>query len=200
MHHQRIAAAYDSIAEKYAASDDQMPPALIARCRDFLSSLKSSARILDAGCGAGRDMAWMESQGFHVIGIDLSTGMLAQARKIVKGELIHMDFSHLTFPASSFDAIWCNASLLHIPKSQMSDTLTQMHNLLIPGGHLYLGLQEGEGEQWQVTRFGVERFFARYSPPEIEAILSQTGFAIQHFHHDTTGPQSWLNILTSRAK
>jgi ubiquinone/menaquinone biosynthesis C-methylase UbiE len=192
---QRIEAVYDRIAAEYAASDGKMLPSLVERGTLFLSSIGPGARVLDVGCGAGRDMAWMEAQGFHVTGVDLSTGMLDQARRLVQGKLLHMDMSHLAFPPASFEGIWCNASLLHIPKAQAPEVLGQMHRVLIPGGWLYFSLQEGDGERWEVTRFGVERFFARYVSEEAEALLSQTGFSVDKRYQDQTGLRPWLNFL-----
>ncbi len=70
-----------------------------------------------------------------------------------------------------------------------------MHRVLVPGGTLHLGLQEGEGEKWEVTRFDVERFFVRYTLEEAETLLTQTGFSLDERHQDTTGPRHWLNFL-----
>lgn len=195
MHRQRLEAAYDHVAAQYAEQNAIMPPLLVELAAHFLARLEPGEHILDAGCGDGRHMAWMEAHGLQVTGIDISTGMLAQARALVRGELLQMDMCHLTFPPASFAGIWCCASLLHIPKAQAAEALREMHRVLIPGGMLHLGLQEGEGEQWEVTRFDVERFFARYTLEEAEALLTQTGFAIDERHHDTTGPRHWLNFL-----
>jgi ubiquinone/menaquinone biosynthesis C-methylase UbiE len=172
-----------------------MPPLLVKLATRFLARLEAGAKVLDIGCGDGKHMAWMESHGLHVTGIDISTGMLAQARTIVRGELLKMDMCHLTFPPASFAGIWCSASLLHLPKAQAPDALRQMHRILTPEGTLFLGLQEGEGEGWQVTRFGVERFFARYTSEEVETLLSQTNFSLNEYHRDATGPRPWLNFF-----
>jgi len=195
LHYQRIEDAYDGIAPEYARSNAEMPPEIIERGIRFLAYLALGARILDVGCGAGRDMAWMEERGFSVTGIDLSTGMLAQARTHVKGELLQMEMSALTFPAASFEGIWCNASLLHVPKVQVPTVLRQMRRVLVPEGMLYLGIQEGSGEGWEVTRFGVERFFARYALDEIEALLSQAGFSLLEYERNEAGSRHWLTFM-----
>lgn len=194
---QRIEAAYDQIAAAYAAADGNMQPNLIERGTRFLASIGPGARVLDIGCGAGRDMAWMEAHGFHITGVDLSAGMLAQARTIVQGELIQMDMGQLDFHPASFEGIWCNASLLHIPKAQVPAVLQQMRRVLVPTGKLHLSIQEGSGEKWEVTRFGVERFFARYTPEEMEELLSQNGFSIDEYYLDESGPRRWLNFLVT---
>jgi len=61
-------------------------------------------------------MAWFESQGLTVTGIDLSTGVLAYARGQVRGNLLAMNMTHLGFRTAHFDGAWCCASLLHVPK------------------------------------------------------------------------------------
>ncbi len=195
MNRQRMEAAYDRVAAQYAEQNAIMSPQLVERATRFLAHLEPGAHILDAGCGDGRHMAWMEAHGLQVTGIDISSGMLAQARALVRGELLQMDMCQLTFPPASFAGVWCSASLLHIPKAQAPEALREIHRVLIPGGTLNLGLQEGEGERWEVTRFDVERFFARYTLEEAETLLTQAGFAIDERHRDTTGPRHWLNFL-----
>ncbi len=103
---QRMEAAHDRVAAQYAEQNAIMPPLLVEFATRFLTRLEPGANILDVGCGDGRHMAWMEAQGLHATGIDISTGMLAQARPHVQGELLQMDMCHLTFPPASFAGIW----------------------------------------------------------------------------------------------
>ncbi len=79
----------------------------------------------------------------------LSNEMLAQARMRVRGEVVQMDMCQLTFPAASFEGIWCCASFFHIPKAQATTALSQMQRVLIPEGMLYLSLLEGQDETWE---------------------------------------------------
>ncbi|WP_165422912.1 class I SAM-dependent methyltransferase [Ktedonosporobacter rubrisoli] len=201
MHRHRLETAYDRIAQEYAERNHMVPP-LIQMGSRFLSRLRPGTRVLDVGCGDGLHMAWMEAQGFQVTGIDLSTGMLAQARaRGVQGKLVQMDMCHLAFPPASFEGIWCCASLLHLPKAQAPMALDQLHRVLVPRGMLYLSIQEGEGEQWEVTRFAeVERFFARYTSQEAKALLSQAGFSLDECHRDEAGPRQWISFLAKVAE
>jgi len=146
---EQVEAAYDQIADRYAATTAVMPARVVEFGTRFVSHLPHAACVLDAGGGPGYHMAWMEAQGVHVTGIDLSNEMLAQARMRVRGEVVQMDMCQLTFPAASFEGIWCCASFFHIPKAQATTALSQMQRVLIPEGMLYLSLLEGQDETWE---------------------------------------------------
>jgi SAM-dependent methyltransferase len=68
--------AYDGIAEIYASRNARLPDIYVELGLRFLALARPGRDVLDAGCGVGRDLAWLESQGCHMIGIDLSRGML----------------------------------------------------------------------------------------------------------------------------
>ncbi len=176
----RMRATYDTIAASFAEQTARMPVQYEDMGRRFLALLPVSSSILDVGCGAGRDMAWLEALGAGVTGVDLSPGMLAQARRRVRGPLFEMDMRHLGFPDSSFGGIWCMASLLHLPKAEAPRALAEMRRVLVPAGVLALTIQEGEGEVWETEAYGhaVERYFARYSPQEAERMLADAGFLV----------------------
>ncbi len=162
MHGTRMAEAYDQLADDYAVVNAVMPPHLIEFGHRFLSLTGAHARIIDIGCGAGRDMAWLEAQGAVVIGIDLSPGMLAQARSRVRGDLMRMDMRRLDFPTGHFQGAWCMASLLHLPKHEALGVLGEIRRVLVPGGVLHLSLQEGDGEGWETAPYRAERPVERF--------------------------------------
>jgi SAM-dependent methyltransferase len=136
----RMKSAYDTIASQYAERYQVMPSVLADLCQTLLNRLPPAPSILDAGCGAGRDMVWFEAHGCNVTGIDLSPGMLERARQILSGPLLEMDLTAIDLPIGSFDGIWCNAALLHIPKKTAPDVLRQFSTVLKPGGTLVLGV------------------------------------------------------------
>lgn len=194
----RVAVAYDAYAAKYATIHAAMPFGLLDLAERFLARLGSEARVLDLGCGAGRDMAWMEARRARVTGVDLSAGMLAQARDIVRGPLAQMDMCHLALTTGSFDGGWCCASLLHVPKAQAPEALAEIRRVLVPEGTLYLGVQEGEGEVWERTPDGiVERFFARYAMDEALELLSQAGFMVIDRSREDAGTRRWLSFIAT---
>lgn len=143
----------------------------------------------------------MEAQGFHITGIDISNEMLTQARMRVRGELGQMDMCQLTFPPASFEGIWCCSSFFHLPKAQATTALSQMQRVLVPEGMLYLSLLEGRDETWEKeSRFaGVERFFARYTSEELEALLWEAHFSLVECWPDVAdSAHTWLNFLAKK--
>ena len=195
----RIRAAYDRIAADYAALNAAMPRESMDAGTRLLGLAGAGAQLLDAGCGAGRDMAWLEAQGAQMIGVDLSRGMLAQARQITRGSLAQMDLRRLAFRDGRFDGVWCAASLLHLPKAEAPAALRELHRVLRPGGLLHLSIQEGEGERWESNPFGtVERLFARYSAEAAAALLDDTGFTVLHSVVNDAGTRRWLSFLARR--
>ncbi len=197
--HARIQKAYDQIAPHYAARNSEMRDGLIDLAAQFLELTGQPAHILDLGCGAGRDMVWFESQGAFVVGADLSTGMLAQARQLVRGPLVQADMLALPFQPERFNGVWCMASLLHLPKSEAPSALTEIKRILKPSGTLALGLHEGEGETWEVNPYhgSAERFFSRYQLDEVEELLVSNGFRVLLKGANTAGPRNWLRFLAA---
>ena len=197
--HTRIQAAYDQIAPHYAARNSEMRDGLIDLATQFLELTGQPTHILDLGCGAGRDMAWLEAQGASVVGADLSTGMLSHARHLVRGPLVQADMLMLPFPLRQFDGVWCMASLLHLPKAEAPSALAEIKRVLTPGGSLALGLHEGQGETWEVNPYhgSAQRFFSRYQSVEVEEMLISAGFRVLLKGSNTTGPRNWLRFLAT---
>jgi ubiquinone/menaquinone biosynthesis C-methylase UbiE len=193
-------AVYDQIAEEFADVTADMPPELITAADQFLSITKPGAPILDLGCGAGRDMAWLESRGITVVGSDLSAGMLAQARLRARGSLVQADMRRLPFKTGRFQGVWCCAALLHLSKAHAPHALAEMRRVLGSGGTLFVSVQKGMEEGWEpTTRYGepVERFFARYRAEEMTTLLVESGFEIRDHMADSAGSRHWLSFLTT---
>ncbi|HEV2107801.1 MAG TPA: class I SAM-dependent methyltransferase [Thermomicrobiales bacterium] len=191
--------AYDRIAADYAVRNAAMPPALIELGGRLLERTGPGARVLDAGCGVGRDMAWLEAHGARVIGVDISAGMLAEARTRASGPLLRLDMRSLAFADDSFDGVWCVASLLHLPKSDVPPTLAEFHRVLVPGGTIVLSLQHGAGEEWERDPYGkgTRRFFARYSLGEATTLLTGAGFMVIERGSDVARARHWLSFLAT---
>ncbi len=198
---QRVTAAYDLVAAAYADRNVAMSDALIGLGGRALAraDVGSGIRVLDVGCGVGRDLAWFRAQGARVIGIDRSAGMLAMANDAVDGGVARMDMQALAFRMGSFDLIWCIAPLLHLPKREAPMALAEMRRVLRPGGVLALSLQEGNGEAWDTGPYTNDpvdtRFFARYTLDEATALLQRGGFSVCERGVDDGRGRQWLRLL-----
>jgi ubiquinone/menaquinone biosynthesis C-methylase UbiE len=102
-------------------------------------------KILDAGCGTGKDISYFSSLGYEVIGIDLSEGMLKEAKETLKNRpnvcLIRGDFRTTGFPDNYFDGIWSSASLVHLPQNEKKRALIEFNRILKEDGILCVGIQ-----------------------------------------------------------
>ena len=192
-------AAYDQIAARYAQANAAMPTELEVAAARFCQLVGPGAWVLDLGCGAGRDMAWLERLGLNVIGVDYSSGMLAQALVQTNGPLLLMDLRHLGLRDLQFQGVWCCASLLHLPKSEVPQTLAEMRRVLAPGGVLFLSVQRGVGEVWErCTYADAERFFSRYEQSEMAALLSECGFTTTQSTSNSGSTRLWLQYFAVR--
>lgn len=161
-------------------------------------------RVLDAGCGPGRDSQWFHERGFAVVGIDLSAGMLAEARRRVPDvEFRQGDLRALDFPSESFDGIWCNAALVHLPRGDVPRVLASFRRLL-GHGFLYVSVKAGQGEEIEERGYGSgnPRFFTYFSRAELELFVERAGFEVRRVWEDEPVDGSlrgWLSVLGQTA-
>ena len=87
---------------------------------------------------------------------------------------------NINFPVNSFDGIWSMASILHIPKLEVKDTIIKFREVLKTNGIIYISVKLGEGEKFvKRDRYkGLEKFFAFYTESEIADLLENCGFEI----------------------
>lgn len=148
---------------------------------DFFIDKLNGDKILDIGCGSGRDAEYFVSKGLDVTGIDLSNRFIEISQaKVPKAKFIKMDMRNINFPVNSFDGIWSMASILHIPKLEVKDTIIKFREVLKTNGIIYLSVKLGEGEKFvKRDRYkGLEKFFAFYTESEIADLLKNCGFEI----------------------
>ena len=195
---QITSATYDRIAADYAARAAGAAPETLARIRErFAALLAPGARVLDVGCGPGWEAARLRDLGLRAYGLDRSCGMLAEARAL--GVLLLLgDMRALPLPEAALDGLWVCASFLHIPKCDAPAVLHEFRRTLRPGGALYIGVKEGDGERWVEHRAGLQRFFAFYRPDELDDLLAAHGFVVTKgwLYADSLGrPERWINRI-----
>jgi 8-oxo-dGTP pyrophosphatase MutT (NUDIX family) len=167
--------AYDETAAEFAARF--WGTDLSAQLDRLCAYLQPGARVVDVGCGPGRDLLGLAERGFWAVGVDRSAGMLRQALARGARGLVQADARALPFAAGALDGAWASASLLHLPKAELPAALAEMRRAL-GHGHVYLTLKQGEGESWRDEGRERRRFFAYYHPAEVELALERAGFHV----------------------
>ena len=178
---QPTVAAYDKSAADFAADWHARPAPgdLHALVRRFFRP----GQTADIGCGSGREVAWLNANGFPAMGFDPSDGLLAQARArypdltFVSAALPDLD----GVPDASFDNVLCETVLMHLPRDAIAPSIRRLLAILRPGGWLYLS--------WRVTagadqRDAQGRLYAAFEPGLITDALA--GAAILLDAHATS--------------
>lgn len=163
---------YDKYAEKYFQINNSIDE--IKNLLEIFVENLNGEKILDVGCGHGRDAKFFSDLGYEITGVDLSEKLLEIARKNApKAEFYLMDMRNLAFPSDYFDGIWACASFLHIPKKDSRKTLDEFYRVLKPNGLLYLSVKEGYGEGFvKSAQYGnEERYFAFYNSKELKELV-----------------------------
>lgn len=152
-------------------------------------------RILDFGCGPGRDLKAFSGLGHETIGLDGCERFVEFARRYGGCEVWHQDFLNLRLPAEYFDGIFANAALFHIPSPELPRVLEELWATLKPDGVLFSSNPRGENEEgWSGGRYG-----AYYNLERWRELVTAAGFSeIAHYYRPAGRPreqQPWLASL-----
>ena len=125
----------------------------------FARRLMPGSRLLDVGCGSGRDLLWFKQRGVQAIGFERSPGLAALARHHAGCEVIEGDFETFDFSKMAVDAVLLCGSLVHVPHRRLPAVLENIvaalkrqqvqcaeTRLCGDAGLLYVSLKEGRGE------------------------------------------------------
>lgn len=138
---------------------------------EFMGRIPQAGRILDAGCGDGRDCKVFADRGFKVTGIDLTPEFLELAsQKVPTGNFYYMDMRNLSFEDNYFDGVWSCASVVHMDRQGVAQFLNEARRVLKPNGVLYLAAKEGP----QPVVYGAKTFFF-YDAKDIASLVSDSG-------------------------
>lgn len=112
----------------------------------FLASVPEGSRILDAGCGSGRDAKAFAERGYDVVAFDASPELARLASAHCGFDVAARTFDDVD-EVDTYDGIWCCASLLHVPRAALEPTIARLWGALRHGGTLYTSFKQGQGER-----------------------------------------------------
>ena len=143
--------AYDTVAKDYATllPDTRAEASLdLAMIDAFAEAVTSgdAARVLDAGCAAGRMSRYLADRGCVVEGVDLSSSMVAMARRDHPDLVFDVgSLTDLPYPGEQFAGVMLWYSIIHTPPTGQARIFEEVRRVLRPGGHVLVGFQSGEG-------------------------------------------------------
>ena len=149
-------------------------------------------RILDLGCGPGRDLKAFAALGHVAVGLDGSKCFAAMARQYSGCEVLEQDFLQLELAPESFDGVFANAVLFHVPSEVLPRVLRDLRSALKPRGVLFSSNPRGNNEEgWSRGRYGVFHDWDTWRRFMLEA-----GFEELHHYYRPAGlpheQQPWL--------
>lgn len=172
--------AYNTNASEYAGRPGKFPtPPHVLR---LIKTLKVDDKVVDLGCGPGRDTKHFIQAGIKYLGIDFSEETLKIARKNnPKVQFQTADLRLLDFPPGSVNAFMAIASLYHLTKSDFKQLMSKLFLQLTKDGQLLMVMKKGASEKLERDRRYETgyKFSAYYSKKELENILKHTGFKIK---------------------
>lgn len=167
---QKTRAAYDKDAAAFAKDWHQQPPPVDLHeiiKRFFIADGVSA----DIGCGSGREVAWLNANGFPARGFDASNGLLAEARRrypqfdFVQAELPGLD----GIAANTFDNVLCETVVMHLDHASIASSVRRMFEIVRSSGILYLSWRVTDGDD---QRDGQDRLYAAFAPSLVRSELT----------------------------
>ncbi|GAB3175646.1 class I SAM-dependent methyltransferase [Myceligenerans halotolerans] len=186
--------AYDTVAEDYAAffhdtrnetADDL---ALIDTFADAVSESPRPCVVLDAGCGTGRMSRYLAARGVTVRGVDLSPGMIAQARQAQPDASFDVgSLTDLPYDDGMFAGVLLWYSIIHTPAPAQPKIFAEVRRVVRDGGPVLVGFQTGEGVHdvapaYRRRGHDVELLRYPFTPDQVTRWMSDAGLREIHRH------------------
>ena len=164
----------------------------------FVALLPERGKILDAGCGSGRDSKAFKELGYDVEAFDATAEMVELAADYARVPVRLQTFAEVD-ESERYDGIWCCASLLHVPAAELPDAMLRLARALKAGGVWYVSFKYGDGEREKDGRH-----FTDLNERELEKLVGSLDGVSIHSTWQTEDKRPgrdeiWLNALLCKA-
>ncbi|MCR5420779.1 MAG: class I SAM-dependent methyltransferase [Lachnospiraceae bacterium] len=184
---------YDKHASQYFERTSQVD--LVALYKEFLKYIPEGGRIMDLGCGSGRDVKWFREHDYDAYGLDASEELV----KIARNQFdipVEVGLIEEWVADEVFDGIWCCASLMHLDDMSFDKFLSNLRCNLRLGGALFISVKEGIDSG--VSEDG--RYFRDFNDEALNAFISHyRGLRIEKVWYTTDKLYResfrWLNAI-----
>ncbi|HKO47395.1 MAG TPA: class I SAM-dependent methyltransferase [Polyangiaceae bacterium] len=157
-------------------------------------------RLLDFGCGPGRDLMALTALGHVVTGLDGSPAFAEMARAQSGCRILQQNFLELALGEHEFDGVFANASLFHVPRAELARVLAELFRALVPGGVLFCSNPRSFDRDWE--GFKGERYGSFLTIESWIERIQSAGFVVERqFLRPSDKPaneQPWLAIVARR--
>jgi ubiquinone/menaquinone biosynthesis C-methylase UbiE len=148
-------------------------------------SFPKNAKLLEIGCGSGRDAKFMMESGYHVTAIDGSSKMINEAKQIhptLTPHLLVKQLPHgLDFQTNSFDGIYSIATLMHLEPKEIEESIEKIYRLLKPKGKFLFSVSLQRDDTNTNHRDKHNRLFTSLTEKEWTELCTHQGFRILYY-------------------
>ena len=184
---------YDLHAEDFwTGTRDHDVSQNVSALLQYIERVETPLKILDFGCGPGRDLKTFTDLGHVAVGLEGSSRLAAMARAYSGCEVWEQDFLTLDLPGAWFDGVFANAALFHVPSGALPRVLRDIRGTLKPRGVLFASNPRGNNDEgWNRGRYG-----AYYDLETWQRHVTQAGYTeLTHYYRPAGVPreqQPWL--------
>ncbi|WP_322921786.1 class I SAM-dependent methyltransferase [Nocardioides renjunii] len=196
--------AYDLDAAAYAAHAPPVPDAVRADLEALAAATGEGARVLEVGSGAGRDALLMEQLGLAVRRTDVTPAFV----DLLRGQghtcdLLDPLTDDLAAPEGPYDAVWANASLLHVARDDLGAVLARLAAVTRPAGILRMSVKEGDGDGWSTHgSIRLPRHFTYWRAGPLAQVAAAAGWSEVSVCSGIPGTrgEAWLALSARRGQ